>query len=571
MKPPAPSSPAPRPEYDLVRVLAEAGTLEEAAPRLLQLVADALGWSIGLLWLVDVEAGLLRWREDWSAPDPELDEFTRVNRRLTFSPGIGLAGAVWETGEPEWIADLGEIDFPRAEPAARASLRTAVIVPVVGPAGVIGVMEFFGRTPRAADAAQLELMRTVGRQIGQYVARVRAEEALAVTEERSAAIVSAALDCIVTMDHRGRVVDFNPAAEATFGYAREDVIGREVAELIVPPSLRGAHRRALARYLETEQPTILGRRIELVAQRADGTTLPVELTIARVGRASPPLLAGFVRDITERRATQDEMARLLEREHAARLVAEQAERATRRVAVALQRSLLPPLLPAIPGVEIGAAYRAAGEGSTVGGDFYDVFELGQGVWGVAIGDVRGKGADAAAITALVRYTIRTAAVREPTPSAVLRVVNDALLRAEGGDEFCTAVFGRLDVSGDAPTLDLSVGGHPPPLLLSAAGDVSPVGVPGTLLGALQRPELRDARVALGAGDALLLYTDGVTECRTPDGRFGIDGLAGVLAGCGGLDGGGVTRCVESAVVDGGGHEVVDDIALLVLRSVAGEG
>jgi phosphoserine phosphatase RsbU/P len=105
------------------------------------------------------------------------------------------------------------------------------------------------------------------------------------------------------------------------------------------------------------------------------------------------------------------------------------------------------------------------------------------------------------------------------------------------------------------------------VLLVGDGDVRPVGVPGTLLGALDDPSLHDARLVLGADDVLLLYTTGGTESRTPDGLLGIDGLAGVLAGCGGLDGGGVTRCVEQAVVDAPGHEVIDDVALLVLRAI----
>jgi PAS domain S-box-containing protein len=567
MAPPAASSSAPRPEYSLVQVLAEAGTLEEAARRLLELIAEAFDWAVGELWLVDERDGLLRWRESWCRPDPALEEFTVRNRRLTFARGVGLPGRVWESGQPDWISDLtAGPDFPRRELAAQAQLNAAVLLPVVGPAGVLGVMEFFSRALREPDPAQLDLMRTVGRQIGQYVARVRAEERLAITEERSDAIVAAALDCVITMDHRGLVVDFNPAAEATFGYARDEAVGRELAELIVPPDLRDAHRRALARFTETERPTILGRRIELEGMRADGSLMPVELTITRIGHASPPLFAGFVRDITERRRTRDEMARLLEREHQARVVAEEAERATRRVAVALQRSLLPPLLPEIPGIDLGAVYRAGGEGSAVGGDFYDVFDLGRGRWGIAIGDVRGKGADAAAITALLRYSIRTAAVREDRPSAVLRIVNEALLRTEPGDDFCTAVYACLDVRGETPTLELAVGGHPPPLRLRPGAGVTAVGARGTLLGAVDRPVLEDAEVGFSAGDVLLLYTDGVTESRTPDGLFGMDRLATLLGTCAELAADAIARRVESAVVDQPGHVAVDDVALLVVRA-----
>jgi phosphoserine phosphatase RsbU/P len=555
-----------------VRVLAEAATLDEAAQRLLGLVGEAFDWAAGALWVLDEESGLLRWRDDWSRPGPELDEFRRISRRLTFAPGIGLPGRVLVSGEPEWIVDVAaDPNFPRREVALRAGLTAAAALPVVGPAGVLGVMEFAAFELRPPDPAQLDLMRIVGRQMGQYVARVRAEERLAASRELSASIVSAALDCVITMDHRGTVVDFNPAAEETFGYTRAEAVGRELAELIVPPALRDVHRAALRRYVETEEPTILGRRIELEGMRADGTTFPIELTVARVGTGRPPLFAGFVRDITERRRTADELGRLLQREHVARVAAEEAERAARRVAVALQRSLLPPHLPAIPGIDLAATYRAGGEGSAVGGDFYDVFELGDGRWGVAIGDVRGKGADAAAVTALARYSIRTAAVRERLPSAVLRVVNDALLRTEPGDDFCTAVYATLDVRGGAPLLQVAIGGHPPPLLLRAegGGPAAAVGRTGTLLGALEHPVLHDADVPLAPGDALLLYTDGVTESRTPDGLFGLERLATVLGECAGLDAGAVANHVEAAVVDAPGHDVRDDVALLVLRAISG--
>jgi PAS domain S-box-containing protein len=564
-----PSSSAPLPEHDLIRVLAEAGTLDEAVPRLLELIAEAFGWSLGTLWLVDERSGLLHWREGWHRADAGLEEFTRVNRRLTFARGTGLAGRVWESGRPAWIADLGDADgFPRQDLTARAGLAAAVGFPVAGPAGVLGVMEFFSRSLREPDQVQLDVMRTAGRQIGQYIARVRAEERLAVTEELSHAIVNAALDCVVTMNHEGTVIDFNPAAEATFGYTRDEAVGRELAGLIVPPELRAAHRRALARYVETDVPTILGRRIELEGMRADGSVIPVELTIARVGHRRPPVFAGFLRDITERRRTREELGRLLEREHQARLAAEEAERAVRSVAVALQRSLLPPHLPAIAGIDLAAAYRAGSESSSVGGDFYDVFELGDDRWGIAIGDVRGKGAEAASVTALVRYSIRAAAVREQQCSAVLRVVNDALLRTEPGDDFCTALYARLDVSGDRPRLRIAIGGHPQPLLLTPGGGVTEVGATGTLLGAVEHPALRDVEIDLEPGDTLLLYTDGVTEARTPEGMFGTDRLAALLAGSAGLDAAGVVRRVEEAVADAPDHSAVDDVALLVVRAIA---
>jgi PAS domain S-box-containing protein len=556
-------------EYGLVRLLAEAGALDDATQRLFELIAGAFRWSAGGLLLVDSEAGLLRWADDWSTGEPELVAFLRLSRRLTWAPGIGLPGRVWDSGEPAWIPDVtADPNFPRVQAAIAAGLKAAVACPITGPAGLVGVMEFFGTEAREPNAEHVELIRTAGRQMGQYLARVRAEERLRVSEERHAAIVHAALDCVITMDAPGVVIDFNPAAEATFGYSREEAVGRELAELIVPPELRDAHRSALARYRETGHPSILGRRLELIGMRADGTTLPVELTVTRIGNEEPPMFAGFLRDITERQRAQDELAALLVREHEARVRAETAEREARSISDALQRSLLPPHLPRVPAVELGAGYLAGGEGVDVGGDFYDVFDLGEGHWGIAIGDVRGKGAAAASVTGLVRYTLRTAAVGEPSPRAALQVVNDALLRDLPDGDFCTAVYARLDTTGSSPRLTLAVGGHPPPLVARAGGGIVPAGHSGTLLGAAERPALTDAEVVLGPGDVLVLYTDGVTESRTPRGRLGVDGLSLLLETCGGLDADAIAQRVLTAAAGHGREAPDDDVALLVVRAPA---
>jgi sigma-B regulation protein RsbU (phosphoserine phosphatase) len=560
----------PPPEWGLVRILAEAGSLPEAAQGLLELIARHFGWQVGDLWLVEDSGLTLHCVGSWSDADPTLAEFRRLSDQLTFPPGVGLPGVVWASGRPEWIADLTTREqFPRAATARAAGLHGAVGLPVTSPAGVIGVMEFLARDVREFDARQLELLETLGRQVGQYVARVQAEERLAYSEESSASIVSAALDCIFTMDHQGHVLDLNPAAEATFGYPRAAVVGQLLGDLIVPPAHREAHYAGLARYLATGEPRILDERLELTGMRADGSTLPVELTVTRLGTRNPPVFAGFLRDITRRRSSEREVARLLELERDARVRAELAERSARSVADVLQRSLLPPHLPTVPGFELGAAYRAGAEGTMVGGDFYDVFELGDGRWGVAIGDVRGKGAHAASVTALMRYTIRTAAVREPTPSEVLQLLNRALLSDDpASGDFCTAIYGVLDVSiPDEPALCLAVGGHPLPLRRSGGdGTVGPVGEPGTLLGAVDDPQITDTHVTLSPGDVLLLFTDGVIESRTPDGFFGTERLSDLLAECDGLDADAIAGRVEAAVVRSSGSRSADDVAVLALRA-----
>jgi PAS domain S-box-containing protein len=232
-------------------------------------------------------------------------------------------------------------------------------------------------------------------------------------------------------------------------------------------------------------------------------------------------------------------------------------------AQALQQSLLPPVLPAIPGLEVASRFRAAG--SEVGGDFYDLFEVGDGGWALVVGDVCGKGPDAAAVTALARYTIRAGAMQRSYPSHILTLLNDALLRQRTGADFCTVAMGRFDVREDGAILVLASGGHPLPLLLRADGEVCPIGRPGTLLGVIPNPDVRDEAVELAPGDVVVFYTDGVTEAGAPNQVLDPDGLASLIEGCQDLDPSELAERIERAAVEVTDGALRDDIAILVAR------
>ena len=135
------------------------------------------------------------------------------------------------------------------------------------------------------------------------------ERELKRSEARKAAILDSALDCIVTIDHEGCITEFNPAAERTFGYRRDEVLGRHLADVIIPPSLREKHRQGFARYLATGEARVLGKRIEMTAVRADGSEFPVELAITRIPLEGPPSFTGYLRDITERKRAEQELRR----------------------------------------------------------------------------------------------------------------------------------------------------------------------------------------------------------------------------------------------------------------------
>ena len=239
-----------------------------------------------------------------------------------------------------------------------------------------------------------------------------------------------------------------------------------------------------------------------------------------------------------------------------------------RVAAALQETLLPPIMPDIPGVDCAARYRPTGATNLVGGDFFDVFSTREGEWGVVLGDVSGVGPEAAALTGIARYTVRAVATDEG-PTGVLRSLNAALNNQRTLDRFCTAVYLSVVPCGDGDVaVTLANGGHPPALVLRDSGRVEAIeGVPGMLLGLFPDAGIGEVDLQLGPGDAIVLYTDGVTEARSPAGvEFGQTRLEALLEQCAGRTADGIARRLELAVIDYQANRTFDDVAVLVVRS-----
>jgi PAS domain S-box-containing protein len=1001
---------------------AESATLAEATPRLLEGIGDVLDWQAGAVWEIAPDGVTLRCVATWEAEGTDVTQFEDFRRPLELVPSAGLPGLVWESGEPKWIRDAAtDPRVVRRDEAARAGLHSALGFPIVRTRGVLGVVEFFKTSRRPPDSDVMEVVARIGRQIGQQLGRRRAEEAMRQSEALRGAVLESALDSMITMTHEGRIVEFNAAAEATFGYSRREAVGRQLADLIVPPSLRTAHRNGLSRYLATGEPRILDKRTELTAMRSDGTEFPVEVAVTRIGSQEPPMFAGYIRDLSERKRAEEGMQRLaaivehsndaiitvkpggevtgwnpgaerlygytseeaigrhisftvpphlkedsaelvrrsdlgeaienhltqrrrkdgslfdvsitlsplrdpdgatigvagvirditrqkreerqaafiadavqildgsldfdvvvrrlvrlvvprfadfsaiyvpepdgsirvLEMRHSvperaalhrelelrfpnrfdepqgirgvlttgepalyrevkdsdlgasarneehlhllrelgvrsamlvplrargetfgvmtfvfaesernfdeddlgfatelarraalsidnARLFADlearrreleflasanveldasldldetlqrianltvpyladgcmvdlldedaqitrvasatsvpavqpvlerllehnldiegphpisvamrtgqtqvveevtddlrrewssdeshledlrdwpgratvvapmrargrtlgtlalasfsdrefnprviaTIEELARRAAVAadnarlysersyiaarLQQSLLPPHLPDVPGLEIAARFRPAGEAYDVGGDFYDIFETGTGSWAIAMGDVCGKGADAAALTAMARYTIRATGIRAAqSPQRVLSLLNEVLLNEAPREQFLTVAYANLWVGGDMAQAAVASAGHPLPLLLRADGRVEIVGEPGTLLGVVPEIELRTTQLELQPGDTLVFYTDGVTEARSDTGAmFGLEGLRSAIKACVGCDAAEVAERIESSLTNAQVVKPRDDIAIVVVQ------
>jgi integral membrane sensor domain MASE1 len=242
-----------------------------------------------------------------------------------------------------------------------------------------------------------------------------------------------------------------------------------------------------------------------------------------------------------------------------------AERRAEHLAHDLQAELLPPQLPEIPEFEAAGWYRAAMKGQEAGGDFYDVFNASPGRWVAVIGDVCGKGPEAASLTSLARYTLRAVGRQADGPSDALRALNEAILEQRSDQRFITAVMVQLDVAGNGGGVALSNGGHPPPLLVRAGGEIEEVaGEGGMLLGIYPNPELVDQRVELHPGDTLVLFTDGLAERRDPDDDAPARIRELLRAGAGASASETADRLGRLAQKDGA---VNDDVAVVVLRRV----
>jgi len=355
------------------------------------------------------------------------------------------------------------------------------------------------------------------------------------------------------------------------------------------PDERGALRRAAVAAGEGERDTA-ERAIEALRLDADDPRHPL-----RSGRslltadAGPDVRSVMVVPMTAgdrvtgiitlgtshsaRRLGDEELGLAEELGRRAGIAVENARihEARSHIATTLQRSLLPPRLPAVPGLTVAARFRAAGETSEVGGDFYDLFPSGD-AWMVVVGDVTGKGPAAAAITSLARYTMRTAAMYERSPAQVLARLNDALAVDPERRQLCTAVCARIEPAGDGTVVaTVARGGHPPPYLVSGGRGARDVGTPGPLLGAFEDAAWDEQLVVANPGDALVFYTDGVTDTRGEGGElFGQDRLASLLDSATALEADALASRIDGAVQAFERGQQRDDVAMLVVRAGAEE-
>ena len=484
-----------------------------------------------------------------------------LRRRYPPREGEGSARVI-ETGEAEIYPRI-EDDMLRSSARDEEhfhllqslELRSAMVVPLRARGRTFGAITFVSSRPeREYGSEDLVLAEDMARRAAMAVDNARLFQEAQQAAERHRSLIQS-VDAIV-WEGDAETLQFtfvSQRARAMLGYplSRWTTDPDFWSERVHPDD-----RERVMHLYEAALETGLDQEIEYRAIAADGREMWLRdfVHVTKDVDGKPRALRGLTVDISGRKAVEMSL-----HESNARFA---------YLARTLQQSLLPPKLPVIPGIDIAARYRAAGKGNEVGGDFYDLFDTEAGEWAAVMGDVRGKGARAAALTGLARHTIRAGTMQGLGPEAVLSSLNAALQRhevAEDSAQFCTVTYTLLKKSEDEARVRIVSGGHPLPLVLRADGKVEEVGVPGMLLGVVSDPELQEAEVVLNAGDSIMLYTDGVTDGRREGELFGEERLQAVYGSCIGMNAEEIADLVERSVVDFWSDEPLDDIAILVLK------
>ncbi len=425
--------------------------------------------------------------------------------------------------------------------------------------GDVAIGAFSASYPPDTDfgADDLSFLGAIGEQCAQAIDRARARERATRARARFDALATASRTLALTLDHdataRAAVrlaVDHLGAAAALFVQERRSLVAIASDASTGPWAVPVALERAAATATEQQVPVpVPGVGIALPLTIAGATRGALAVHEPSIDVDDDDDLA-FAREVTRRIARSMENARLYrERDVAAKT---------------LQASLLPPELPDVPGMEVEALFLPAIAGYEVGGDFYDVFELDDGRWVALVGDVCGKGIEAAALTGLARHTLRAVAGVE-RPSEALVQLNRALLRERVDGRFCTVALAIFDApDGDGARGWVAIGGHPLPQLVRRSGEALDVGHPGTLLGVAEKVNLRDDVVTLERGEALVLFTDGIVGKReVAEGSVALRTVLRAGPPSSAID---LRDRIERYVREQVGGDQLDDVAVLVLMA-----
>jgi PAS domain S-box-containing protein len=291
---------------------ATAPTPDALVGRLLEEICRVTGWPVG--HMMRVEEGALVSARLWAHADPaRFAAYKEVTEATRFPAGVGLPGRVLESAQPLWVADIAnDQNFPRKLATVDLGVRAAFAFPLLVRGSVVAILEFASHEPSPPDEALLEVLRTVGVQVGSYIERATSERGVRAAEQRLRALTEAANDAIVTADVEGRIITWNSAAERLFGYGRDEALGMTL-ETIIPQRFRTAHRTGMHRVATGGPHHVIGKTAELSALRKDGSELPVELSLATWSHDGERFFTGILRDISERMRAREELEAAAER------------------------------------------------------------------------------------------------------------------------------------------------------------------------------------------------------------------------------------------------------------------
>lgn len=585
--------------------LSDARTPEEVAEVIVTQGTQSLEASSGALYLLDRSSDELVLIRQEGYPAKIIEQFRSFSRDDPLPASDAL-----RTGKVVLLHSIGDRDerYPILRGIVSANVSTAVI-PLVTGDRPLGTISLGWRQPRAFDDMDVAFLTALGQQASQAVDRAQYHQAEHARAQRQGLLAEASRLLGSSLDYEGALrqiarLSVPTVSDAFSAHLLEDGDLRAVAVAVagtdagpgevggesqeraeVEPDTPAAgtawcfgrdqllevatgERSRLVRHGTDERRTRGGGDHPAVAEESgcrSALAVPLRshdealgvlvVAMASSGRRLEPSDVEFVEDMAARAAA----AIANSRSHQARTT----------VARTLQHSLLPPEVPILPGLEIAARYRPLGDDVQVGGDFYDVFAAAGGRWGVVIGDVSGKGVPAASLTALARYTVRTASRDVAEPSKVLGVLNNSIIDDGAGERFCTVALAFLRYDAAGVHFTVSCGGQPLPFLVERSGEVRQVGRPGTAIGLFGEPKLTDVSTTLGPEELLVLYTDGVVEARSPSGEFDDGLLEATLRTCAGQPAESVADAIEQALNEFAGGRPRDDTAILVIRRPPG--
>ncbi|MEU4144753.1 SpoIIE family protein phosphatase [Streptomyces parvulus] len=514
--------------------------------------------------------------------------------------GVGSCGTAAHRRRSVIVSDIATDPFwdDFRDLAEQARVAACWSTPILARDGsLLGTFAMYHRVPRAPQEADLALARVFADTAALAVERHREEQARQAAEARE----KAARDDLAFLLRASTALGSDLDATQTLQRLAA-LCSPALAPLCAVDVIEGGRVHRVAASAPTEeQQNLLASHIPVYDASDDAVARVLASGLSEVARRTPTGpgpwhglgVTGYLcLPLMDRGTAFGTLTLLSTDEHAfdghtvalaeelacrAASAARNARQYTHRVTLArdLQAGLLMPELPDVPGADVATYYHPAGEGLDIGGDFYDIFPLPDGRWAFMLGDVCGRGANAAATTALVRHTARAVAPLLPDPEAVVRAVNRALCNRPDshGSGFVTLVYGHLTHTPDGLDVELIRAGHTLPLVLDADHRASPVEADGALLGITPDTHLRPHRLRLRPYESLLLYTDGITEARGEDGedQFGEERLADALTGAPHRPGAHdvidtLTRAVRSFT---GGQDIDDDQAVLVLTATGG--